>query len=132
MHSFIHLMLFFFFELYLNTYSKEIYSFICYYKKEKEVCSKYFYSKYFVVSRRLLVKKSINDNKSKLLFCFGQGKWIGKGVYYAKKIQLLLFSTPLVTGIKRFVGTSISKTTLKNVREEKFVSCWNPSTLVLL
>ena len=42
MHSFLHLLLFFHLELYLNTYSKEIYSFICYYKKEKDVCSKYF------------------------------------------------------------------------------------------
>ena len=48
-HSFIRLLLllFFYFELYLKTCSKEIYSFICYYKKEKEVCSKYFLFKVF-------------------------------------------------------------------------------------
>ena len=31
-------------------------------------------------------KKCINNNKSKLLFRFGQGKWIAEGVYCAKKI----------------------------------------------
>ena len=35
------------FRLYLNTCSKKIYSFICYYKKEKEFCSKYFLFKVF-------------------------------------------------------------------------------------
>ena len=52
MHSFIHLFLFFYFKIYLNTCSKKTFSFICYYKKEKEV-----YSKYSVVFRKLLVKE---------------------------------------------------------------------------
>ena len=37
----------------------------------------------------MLLKKCVNDNKSKLLFCFGLGKWIGEGAYCAKKIQML-------------------------------------------
>ena len=53
-----------------------------------------FYSKYSVVFRKLLVKKCINDNKSKLLFCFKQGKWIVEGVHCTKKIQVLLCSIP--------------------------------------
>ena len=44
--SFIYLLLFYF-ELDLNKYSKKIYSLICYYQKEKEVCSKYFLFKIF-------------------------------------------------------------------------------------
>ena len=40
--NFINLLLFFHFELYLNTCIKQFYSFICYYKKEKEVCSNDF------------------------------------------------------------------------------------------
>ena len=46
LQSFIYL-LFFYFELDLNKCSKKIYSLICYYQKEKEVCSKYFLFKIF-------------------------------------------------------------------------------------
>ena len=63
-------MLFFYFELYLNTCSKETYSFAIKGKKKKFV-QKIFYSKCSVVFRKLLVKKCINDSKSKLLLCFG-------------------------------------------------------------
>ena len=51
---FIYLLLSFYFEFDLNKCSKEIYSFICYYKKEKEVqhiVQNIFYSKYSVVFR---------------------------------------------------------------------------------
>ena len=64
----------------------------------------------------MLLKKCVNDNKSKLLFCFGLGKWIGEGAYCAKKIQMLLCSTPLVTRIIQFVDMSVSKTTLKSFK----------------
>ena len=37
-----HLLLYFYFELYLNTCSKEIYSFIGYYKKEKKFAQNIF------------------------------------------------------------------------------------------
>ena len=111
-HSFIQLLLLFYFELNLNACIKQIYSFICYYKKEKEVCSKCF--------GNCLSKKCIKDNKSKLLFCFGQGKWIGEGAYCARKIQVLLCSIPRIAGIVQFVDISISKTTLKNFKEKKF------------
>ena len=56
-----------------------------------------------------LSKKCVNDNKGKLLFHFGQGKWIGKGVYHTKKIQLFLCPTPLVTEIIQFMDISFSK-----------------------
>ena len=46
LQSFIYL-LFFYFELDLNKCSKKIYSLICYYQKEKEVCLKYFLFKIF-------------------------------------------------------------------------------------
>lgn len=49
------------------------------------MCSK----KYFIVFRKMLAKKCINNNKSKLLFRFGQGKWIDEGVRCTKKIQVL-------------------------------------------
>ena len=35
-----YVLIFFYFELYINRCCKEIYSFICYYKKEEEVNSK--------------------------------------------------------------------------------------------
>ena len=60
------------------------------------------------------------------MICFGQGKWIGEGEHCAKKIQVLLCSTPLVTGIIQFVDISISKTTLKNFKKAK---CRNPWTV---
>ena len=56
MHSFIHLLLSFYFELYLNSFSEEIYLFICYYKKEKKFVKNIFCSKYSVVFRKLLAK----------------------------------------------------------------------------
>ena len=59
MHSFIHLVLFFYFELYLNSCSKEMFTFICVYycrkkkkkkkneNKKEKVCSKYFLFRVF-------------------------------------------------------------------------------------
>ena len=63
-------------------------------RKKKKFVQKHFYLKYSVVFPTLLVKKCINDNKSKQLFRFGQDNWIGEGVYCAKKIQVVLYSTP--------------------------------------
>ena len=37
------------------------------------------------------------------MFRFGKGKWLEEGAYCAKNIQMLLFLTPLVTGIIQFV-----------------------------
>ena len=51
------------------------------------------------------------------MFRFGQGKWIGESVYYAKKVQVVLCSTPLVTEIIQFVDMSNSKTTSKNSKK---------------
>ena len=49
----------FYFELYLNTCSKEIYSFIWYYKKEKEVCAKYFLFKVFCCFSQTPCQKNV-------------------------------------------------------------------------
>ena len=64
-------LLLFYFKLYLNIWSKEIYSFIYYYKKEKEVCSKYFSFKVVCGFSQTICQKSINDNKNKLMSRFG-------------------------------------------------------------
>ena len=56
MHSFIHIFLSFHFQLYLKSFSEEIYLFICYYKKEKKFVKNIFCSKYSVVYRNLLAK----------------------------------------------------------------------------
>ena len=39
--------------------------------------------------RKLLVKKIINDSKSKLWFRFGQGKWIGETISSQKDLSAL-------------------------------------------
>ena len=74
MHSFIHLVLFFYFELFLNSCSKEIFYVHLRLllqeekekkrmkkrmkkKKGKEVCSKYFLFRVFCLFLKLLVKK---------------------------------------------------------------------------
>ena len=117
-HSFIHLLLFLYFQLYLNTCNKEFIHLFTIIRKKKFVQNN---SKYSIAFRKLLVKKKcINDDISKILFRFGQDKWIGEDVYCAKKIQLLLCSTPLVTGIIQFADMSISKAILKNFKEVKF------------
>ena len=115
MHSFIQFVVILSFELYLNTLSKEIYSCIYYYRKETEVCSKYSF-----VFWKLLVKKIIKNNKSRLLFHFVQNKWIGGDVYWAKKIQVLLFSTTPSNRNNTDCGWSISKTAMKNFKEVRF------------
>ena len=104
-HSFfIHLSSFLCFELYLNTWKKEIYSFICYYKKEKEAFLKYFLFKVFCCFLQTACQnKCISDTNSKLLLCFGQAKCIGEGVSYARKIQVPFCFTHLLTGILHFV-----------------------------
>ena len=93
-HSFIHLLLFFYFELYLiHAVKKLIHSFAIIRNKKKFVQNT-FHSKYSVNFRNCFSKQCTNDNESKLLFRFEQGKWIVEGVNYAKKIQVLLCSTP--------------------------------------
>ena len=67
MHGLIHLLLFFYFKLHLNLSCEEVYSLI-------SILS--FFANCFS-------KKCINDNTSKLLFPFGQAKWIGQCVYFA-------------------------------------------------
>ena len=88
-----YVLMFFYFELYVNS-CKEIYSFICYYKKEEELYSKKFYSIYFVVVHKLLLKKCINNIKSKLLFLFEQEKCIEE-VYIVPKRFKCSFARPL-------------------------------------
>ena len=51
------------------------YPLLFYFELDLNMCSK----KYFIVFRKMLAKKCINNNKSKLLFRFGQSKWIGEG-----------------------------------------------------
>ena len=122
MHSFIHLVLFFYFELYLNSCSKEMFTFICVYycrkkkkkkrmktRKKKKFVQNIFYSEYSVIFLKLLFKK--------LLFRFGQGKWEREGVYCAKNIHVILYSMLLVTGIIQFVDMSILKALLKNFKK---------------
>ena len=72
MHSVMHLLLFFYFELYLNTSSKEIYSFICYYKEEKEVCSKYFLFKEFCRFSQTACQENVSVI-TKVSYCFALG-----------------------------------------------------------
>ena len=81
-----YVLIFFYFELYVNS-CKEIYSFICYYKKEEEVYSKKFYSIYFVAVHKLLLKKCINNIKSKLLFLFEQEKCIEEVYIVSKRFK---------------------------------------------
>ena len=71
-------MLFSFFELYLNTCIKEIYSFICYYKKEDEVCSRYFLFKVFCRFSETACQKNVLII-TKLNYCFVLGKTNGLG-----------------------------------------------------
>ena len=73
MHCVIHLLLFFYFELYLNISSKEIYSFICYYKEEKEVCSKYFLFKEFCRFSQTACQENVSVI-TKVSYCFALGK----------------------------------------------------------
>ena len=70
---------------YLNTCSKEIYPFICYYKRENVVCSKYFFVQSTLPFFANCLLKNCYNNKSKLLFRFGQGKWIGEEVCIVPK-----------------------------------------------
>ena len=84
MHCCIHLLLFFYFELYLNACSKEIYSFICYYKEEKEVCSKYFLFKILCSFSRTICQKNVLVI-TKLNYCFALDKANGLGKVYSSR-----------------------------------------------
>ena len=60
-----HMMLFFYFKLDLNSCSKKIYSFICYYKKEKQNCLKIFFIQSILsFFANWLSKNCINGHKS--------------------------------------------------------------------
>ena len=70
-HNFVHVLLFFYFKLYLNTYRKEIYSFICYYQKEKKFVQNILHSKYSVAFHKLLAcQKNILKVQSCKLYIY--------------------------------------------------------------
>ena len=92
--SFIYL-LFFYFELDLNKRSKKIYSMICYYQKEKEVCSKYFSFKIFCrVLQTACQKKCNNDKKVSYYFTLDKANGLEK-VYNVPKRFICSFARPL-------------------------------------
>ena len=49
----------------------------------------------------------MNDNKSKLMFHFGQGKWIGEDAYCAKKITDHSEKSPT----RKLTNTSLTSST---------------------
>ena len=73
------------------------------------------------------VKKCINDNKSKLLFRFGHGKWIGVSVYCANKVQ----SSASLLDSSRNRNNTVCEYVKSNIEEfqKSSVSCLNSCTI---
>ena len=84
-----HMMLFFYFELYLTTCSKKNYSFIRYYKKEKEVYLKYFLFKVFCRFSQTACPKNVLM-VTKVSYCFALSKANILGKVYIKANARLL------------------------------------------
>ena len=61
-------------------------------------------------------KNELMIPKTSYCYVLDKGNGLGK-VYCVKKIQVLLCSTPIATGIIQFMEMSISKTTFKNFKE---------------
>ena len=94
LQSFVYLLLLFYFELDLSKGSKNLFINLLLSKRKRSLFKIFFIQNILPCFANCLPKKCIDDNKSKLVFRFGQSKWIGEGVYCAKKIQLFPLLDP--------------------------------------
>ena len=83
--------------IYIQALKKIVYSFAVI-RKKKTFVQNILHPKYSVVFRKPLVKKYVNDNKSKLLFRFTTTKMDWGRCILCQKIQVLLCSNTTVCG----------------------------------